>query len=295
MNTEHLRNFIAIVETGSITAAAQKQAISQPTLSGQLKQLEESVGYQLIIRNTRNLQLTDAGRLLYKKAQKMIRVEDSIFTGLYDVNNGLNGTLHLGVTNSFSSLPDDRLLINFLANYPSVKLNLYEGETTTLIDWLSTGVIDVALLFNSGNIPNSFEKILLYKESLCIAYPDDNFWELPNKEKLDFSDLKDIPLAMTRGLRDILQSNVPQELKQLNCRYFTGSRSTTIFCARDNLCLAMLPASEKEINSNEGFIYKAMDDIPFSLERCCLVRAEEHHSSIVQSFIDFLRANRFEK
>ena len=290
MNTEYLRNFIAIVETGSITAAAQKQSMSQPNLSSQLKLLEESTGNQLVIRNAHTLQLTEAGRLLYEKAQKMIRVEDSIFTGLYDLNNGLNGTLHLGVTHSFTQVPIDDVVVKFLTSFPSVKLNLYEGDSDMLIDWLNTGVIDVAILFHSGNLPNSLQRIYLYKESLCVAYPKDNEWDLPKKEFFSFSDLKDIPLCMTRGLRETLAYNLPNVLKQLNCKYLTASRVTTLYCVKNHLGIGLLPASGTEIHSNANMIYKPVENIPFSLERCCLIRAGERYSAILENFLEFVRS-----
>ena len=77
MILEHWKNFIAIIDAGTITAASKKLLIAQPALSNQLKKLEQLYGTQLVIRQPRRLELTDAGMILYQKAKRMCEIEQS--------------------------------------------------------------------------------------------------------------------------------------------------------------------------------------------------------------------------
>ena len=77
MNLEHYRNFITIVETGTISGAAEKLHIAQPALSNQIKNLEREYGAPLLTRGSRRVELTDAGRIMYSRAKSIAELENS--------------------------------------------------------------------------------------------------------------------------------------------------------------------------------------------------------------------------
>ena len=104
MEIDNYRNFLAIVEAGSMTAASEYIHIAQPALSKQVKSLENYFGTKLIIttRGSKHLILTDAGRILYHKAKYICSLEDMAKNEIGDVSDGSKGTLRFTVANSSS-------------------------------------------------------------------------------------------------------------------------------------------------------------------------------------------------
>ncbi|MBQ3075360.1 MAG: LysR family transcriptional regulator, partial [Clostridia bacterium] len=84
MDIKTLRNFVEIVDSGSLTAASKKLFIAQPALSNQLKALEKEMNTTLIERNSRHQKLTDAGKLFYERAKSIILLENAMFSEISD-------------------------------------------------------------------------------------------------------------------------------------------------------------------------------------------------------------------
>ena len=110
MDTSYYHNFITLVQTGNMTQAAEILHITQPALSKQLKYLEAEFGAQLINikRGQRgsNLQLTDAGKIFYEKAQQLCSIEESTYNAVQQLNSRIEGTLrlHLVQRQSYSNI-----------------------------------------------------------------------------------------------------------------------------------------------------------------------------------------------
>ena len=100
MNIKQLQYFVTIVENGTITAAAKKLGISQPPLSAQMKLLEEELGVTLMERGARQVRLTDAGRILYRRAVSIVELTDTTLKELTDFRSGISGVLRLGTVSS---------------------------------------------------------------------------------------------------------------------------------------------------------------------------------------------------
>ena len=100
MDIRQLIYFATIVEEGSISAAAKKLHLSQPPLSYQLKLLEEELHLQLLQRGARGVQLTEAGKVLYKRAQGILELTERTQKELQAMAGGFAGTLHIGTVSS---------------------------------------------------------------------------------------------------------------------------------------------------------------------------------------------------
>ncbi|MFR6111031.1 MAG: LysR family transcriptional regulator [Dialister invisus] len=102
MEIDNYRNFLAIVEAGSMTSASEFVHIAQPALSKQLKSLEGYFGTKLIIttRGSKHLILTDAGKILYHKAKYICSLEDMARIEIDDISDGNRGTLRISAANS---------------------------------------------------------------------------------------------------------------------------------------------------------------------------------------------------
>lgn len=96
MDLKQLMYFAAVVEEGSITAAAKRLHLSQPPLSHQMKCLEEELGLQLMERGARHITLTAAGKVFYQRAKNLLQLADSTQKEMRAIRQGLAGTLTLG-------------------------------------------------------------------------------------------------------------------------------------------------------------------------------------------------------
>ncbi|PTY78497.1 LysR family transcriptional regulator [Heyndrickxia sporothermodurans] len=144
MDIRQLQYFSTIVEEGQITRAAKKLHMAQPPLSHQLKLLEEELGVKLIERSGKKLELTNAGKVLYKKAQKLIHQLEETIIEVKETDEGCRGTLSLGASKSCFSFFSERLP-DFVKKYPLVSIQLREGDSFVIGEQIKNKEIDIGV------------------------------------------------------------------------------------------------------------------------------------------------------
>ncbi|MEJ8547020.1 LysR family transcriptional regulator [Brevibacillus borstelensis] len=145
MDIKQLRYFIAIAEEKQISAAAKRLHLAQPPLSQQLINLERELGVTLVIRHARGLELTEAGRLLYKHAVKIASLVEDSENEVKEVGEGTKGTLSIGV-NTLSSELLPRLLKQFQQRYPHVSYKIQQNESDQLLKMVKEKAIELAIV-----------------------------------------------------------------------------------------------------------------------------------------------------
>ncbi len=151
MEIRVLKYFLMIAREESITKAAERLHITQPTLSRQIAQMEEEVGVTLLDRSGRRVTLTPAGMLLRRRAEEMVALVDKTEQELLESEGDVEGILHvaggdLGATTDFVAL-----LKEFRALHPLVNIEYFSGISTDIIERMDRGLTDVGLLVNSYN------------------------------------------------------------------------------------------------------------------------------------------------
>lgn len=138
MDIKHMIYFKTIVEAGTISKAAKILHMAQPPLSMQLKQLEDELGVQLLKRGYRKVELTDAGRLFYKRSLQMISLSETTFKEMQNIKNEI---LRIGITSSNSSY------IQYIYDdAPTLTYHIFEGTTYEIIDLLNAHTIDIGII-----------------------------------------------------------------------------------------------------------------------------------------------------
>lgn len=146
VDIRQLLYFTTIAEEGSISAAAKKLHLSQPPLSYQMKLLEEELHLPLIERSARGIALTEAGRVLYKRAQGILELSELTRKEMLAMASGFTGTLHIGtVSSSGASLLGWRIPA-FHQKYPQIGFAIHEGNTFELMEMLESGLIELAIV-----------------------------------------------------------------------------------------------------------------------------------------------------
>ena len=167
-----LQYLVAIAEHGSYTRAAEALHVSQPTLSQQIKQLEESLQSPLLDRSGRSVQLTNAGEIYLHHARRAWGELDGGARAIHDVQNLSRGSLRLGWTPITDYLTCS-LLENFNGLYPGININTLEMPQDDIEISVAESRIDIGIVFSkpfaTTTRPNELETNVLFEEKLCIA------------------------------------------------------------------------------------------------------------------------------
>ncbi len=166
--------FSAVAESLSFTKAARTLSIDQSWLSHKIRQFEASLGVNLFTRNTRNVELTKAGLALLEPARRLAEVVQQARAATEMLHTDASGILRVGALPfSFSDPQRTRLLDSFMEENPEVQVNVLNGPTPQLIDYVKAGKVDVA--FASGPFDETgLDCLLLRENSFCLLVPDDH-------------------------------------------------------------------------------------------------------------------------
>jgi LysR family hydrogen peroxide-inducible transcriptional activator len=145
MELHQLEYLLAVAEEGSVTRAAEKLMLAQPSLSQQLRKLEREVGQPLFDRLPRGVVLTEAGRRLVEDARRILAGVQDARRHVADARSGVGGPLTVGVIPTVAPFVVPRLTAAFLGDFPEVELTLIEDVTQGLVDRLERAEIDLAL------------------------------------------------------------------------------------------------------------------------------------------------------
>ncbi len=192
-----LQYFLAVTREGNISAAAQSLNLSQPSLSRQLKDLEEELGAKLFIRGNRRIELTEEGLILRKRAGEIMQLVELTESEISEVKNNISGTLSIGAGESLSMHRITEVFRRLKENYPDIRLNVVSGDTEDLQDRLDRGLLDFALIFTDFD-RNAYHHLTLEEKEIfgIIMRRDD---ALAEKEYITVKDLYDKPLIVSRA------------------------------------------------------------------------------------------------
>ena len=192
-----LRYFIAIVEERKISAAAERLHMSQPPLSQQLKTMEEELGSKLVERSGKFLELTEAGKTLYKYALKMTQLMEEAKMEVKEVESGVNGRLTIGI-NTFSIAELPELLEQFQQQYPNITYKIQQNESSHLCSLVRERKVELAFIRLPLNLEN-LSVLYLYTEPFYFI-TSKNQKTLDHEVTLD--EIQNYPLILpsTEGL-----------------------------------------------------------------------------------------------
>lgn len=289
MNINYYRNFLTVVEMGSLTKAAKKLYIAQSALSSQIKAMETEFGVELINRGPRLFELTEAGRIVYEKAKAICFQEDSIHKKLSELQCGKRGTLRFGCTACNPDNVVEPLLCDFAKLNPGVEFEIYERKGIELYKPLQDGDLDVALLRTNSRlvVPASIKKHFSYKENLVAVFPAENPWwdSIPDKITMDM--LLQVPLSCTFGIFNLL-SEISSGVGQNALIYSrSSSRNMVLIWPERGEAVGLLPCDRTFRLNNQGLVVRPVDLPEVYFERFLASEQGVPLSPVAQSFIEF--------
>ena len=183
MEIRTLRYFLAVAREENMTHAAEQLHVTQPTLSKQLKSLEEELGKKLFTRHSFSIRLTDEGVLLRNRAEDLVRMADKIEQEFVSLDDITGGELYLGLAESCQIKYLARVIRKFKSRYPHLHYHITSGDTEQIADQLDQGLLDFLVLAQS---PDS-------RKYEYIEFPESDRWGLIMP--------KNDPLAKKKAIR----------------------------------------------------------------------------------------------
>ena len=194
MKLHQLRYLAAVAQSGlNITAAAQKLHTSQPGVSKQIKLLEDELGFQIFVREGRNLtRITPAGVQVIERALKILQEAQSIRDLSTELRDEGRGSLSIGTTHTQARYVLPSVIREFLTRYPQVRLNLHQGTSEQIAEMVASDRIDCAIATGSEQLFGDLTLLPCYRWHRTVIVPRSH--PLAEGGRLTFKALAAYPL-----------------------------------------------------------------------------------------------------
>ena len=188
---QQLRILKAIASEKSFTKAAEVLYVSQPSLSKQIKILENRLGIVLLNRENSTISLTEGGRVFLQYSERILALCEESCRALNDVKNGDRGNLTVGASQTIGTYLMPRVLALFAQNYPQININVQVDSTRVITKNVVNQEIDIAVV--GGDVPEELKKNLdienFVEDELILIVPKSHPFALKKHKKINKDDL----------------------------------------------------------------------------------------------------------
>lgn len=191
-----MRYFLTVAREGSITGAANFLNVTQPTLSRQLKDLEEELGKKLFTRSSHSIILTDEGMLLRKRAEEIVDMVDKVAEEFGSMEETLKGDIYIGGGETDAMKQIARVVRDLQIRYPNIRYHLYSGNEDDVAERLDKGLLDFGILIQPADLSKYNYLNMPAKDVWGVVMRKDS--PLASKDTIQAADLLDVPLICSR-------------------------------------------------------------------------------------------------
>jgi LysR family nitrogen assimilation transcriptional regulator len=223
MMLRHLRYFVAVAESKSLSAAADVLHIAQPALTHNIKNLEDVLGVKLFTRSKKGMCLTDNGRLFLSHAQAILRQVNIAKQCVRDSFYNPKGVVYLAMPSSVSNAIVVYIFREIRNRYPDIELSLHEGLTGEMDTLLKKGKADILINFD---VDESAEYIVepLLRESLYFIQS----YKVDTIPTITFKELTEYPIYLPKSAVHGMRRSIMQYAKQENLKLEISSNAPTM-------------------------------------------------------------------
>lgn len=265
MDLRSLEIFIQVAELNSFTKAGEKLGYSQPTISFQIKQLEQELGVQLFDRVGHTICLTDEGHDALAYAQKICHISQEMILGS-SRNMEVRGNVNIGMADSLCTPLIAKRFAEFRQNYPHVSVCLTAAGTDELFRLLDHNEVDIVCTLDSHIYNTTY--VVVNEEKVGVHFVVSSNNPLAKKEKLTIRDLLGQAFILTeRGMsyRRLLDEHMAMHNEEIHPVLEMSSADLICKLVEDDLGISFLPDYVTENSVNRGTIVR-MDAENFEVE-----------------------------
>jgi len=221
MNLRELQYLVALDEERHFRKAAERCFVSQPTLSGQLKKLEDELGVLLVERTKRQVLMTEVGTVIAERARRILTDVKSLHEIAQSYQDPMAGEVHVGLIPTVAPYLLPHIMPKIRKQFPQLKLWLYEYQTDILLEKLRRGEVDVLILALLDET-DDFAELELYDEAFQLAVPRGN--KLAQQKSIGLDDLNNSEMLL-------LEEGHCLRGQALDVCYLAGAKENTGFHA----------------------------------------------------------------
>lgn len=298
MNLKQLEYFSAVAEAKSISLAARNLHVAQPPISRQLALLEDELGVCLFLRTNKGVELTEAGRSLYRQSQNLFQDMRMIVDSVRDINAGMRGLLKIGMIYSNISIAL-QYLKEFRAQYPQVELYVRLGSPGDLLEDLNKGDLHLLFLRSSSERGSGLPERILGEDPLELVMIRE-LDPAPDQASVPLEALKGVPMCLLRS--DDLWGYSNYLIKECQRQGFTPN--TTFRCYDTPMAMQLvqagfgvsyLPRSIVETQPHSGLYTKPIQGISVLSYPTLVWSSNLYYASCVKRFLAMFEGEDAEK
>jgi DNA-binding transcriptional LysR family regulator len=196
MELRVLRYFLTVAREGSITGAADFLHVTQPTLSRQLKDLEQELGKKLFIRSSHSIILTEEGMLLRQRAEEIVEMVDKLEAEFHSMEESISGDVYIGGGETDAMKQIAQLVKELQLRYPNIRYHLYSGNSDDVTERLDKGLLDFGILIQPADLSKYNYIDIPGKDVWGVVMRKDS--PLAFKDSIEAQDLLNVPVICSR-------------------------------------------------------------------------------------------------
>lgn len=252
MTIVQLQYLLAVANHGNFSVAAEHCFVTQPSLSMQIKTLEDDLGVVLLDRSRKPVVPTEAGRMVVGMAQTVLDDVESIRRAVEQMRGELSGTLRLGVIPTIAPYLVHKFLPDFVARYPHVEVQIREMRTGEIVDALDRDFIDVAIVAG-GTCGDSFHEVDLFSDHFYAYVSTRNPLFAKSNIRLEDIDPREMVLLSTGNcMRDqVVELCQARGMVQGSCTFESGSIESLMRIVDCTALLTIIPEMALEFIGEE--------------------------------------------
>ncbi|KUM24096.1 transcriptional regulator [Mesorhizobium loti] len=250
MDIRQLKYFVGVVEAGSFTKAATLLHVAQSALSLHVRQLEESFGTQLLVRDRTGISVTASGTKLLERARTILREIRLTEMELTNTVASPSGEVTIGIPSGAARVLSGPLLESARSELPRISLKMIEGMTGPLEEWMAAGRFNLAVLYRTAE--SARQMAVLAREEFYLVVPPG---EPPFEDEVPLADLHAFPLAVpmrNNNARRSVADVVAQHGCVLDVRFEVDSLSTIINMVMEGKAYSILAPSAIQREASQG-------------------------------------------
>jgi len=290
MELRQLRYFAAVARHRHFTRASEELNIAQPALSQQLRRLEAELGFELLARTSRRVEITQAGEIVLARAQRVLAEVDAIPYELSELRGLARGRVRVGGMAPFGPLDLPALFEDFTNAYPGIDIHLREGFASEMVDFLERAEIELAFAaLDPHEVGPDTECVPLFREELVLIVAPQH--RLAQRGTVPLKELQDEPLISPhRG--PALRRTIDRALEQARVRPRIAFESNDLNIHRQlasrGLGVSILPRSYLD-RPGEDVAILSIGPEPLTRPLSLLWRATRSRSPAAEAFLTFTR------
>jgi DNA-binding transcriptional LysR family regulator len=261
MEIRTLRYFLAVAREENMTRAAETLHVTQPTLSKQLKSLEDELGKKLFTRHSFNIRLTDEGMLLRNRAEDLVRMADKIEQEFISLDDITGGDLYLGLAESFQIRFLAKTIREFKKTYPNLHYHITSGDTEQIADKLDKGLLDFAIVMNYVDLMKYNYLPMSTEDTWGVVMKEND--PLAAKKSFSASELRNLPLICSKQWVD---QEFPQwfrsDLGDVNIVATYNLPFNGAVMARAGMGYALMLNNVVHTSEGSGIVFRPLTDVP---------------------------------